>query len=252
MFRKTRYEKLGEPGQIGQLKIKNRIVKPGQSMHYAEDDGSVSDRNLSFHESIAKGGGTLPKDLDLDSVVLLDASNNDGNAFEWEMLSKPENSLALLQSPILSITRLGPLDVVGVYLVKLWINRNQHNQQTRTLVLNAPAAISPLPLPEDPLFDSGGRVRNFSFELPGPLAGWAAYWTLVDDADILDSPRAGVSRGRCEPTNFQTSSGDHAMVLGDDKSSETPFLIGEEFSVSQEIDFTNMNILEITLKFIDR
>lgn len=59
MFGKTKFEKLFEPGQIGRVKTKNRIVKPAQSMHYAEDDGGITDRNLGFYEAIAKGGGGL-------------------------------------------------------------------------------------------------------------------------------------------------------------------------------------------------
>lgn len=56
MLSKTKFERLFEPGQIGPVKIKNRTVKPPQSMHYATEDGYVSERNLAFYESIAKGG----------------------------------------------------------------------------------------------------------------------------------------------------------------------------------------------------
>ena len=51
-----RFEKLTEPGQIGKIKTKNRMVKPAQSMHFATDDGYVSDTNLAFYETVARGG----------------------------------------------------------------------------------------------------------------------------------------------------------------------------------------------------
>lgn len=207
---------------------------------------------IIVNTSIAQGGGTLPKDLDLNSIILLDGSTNEGNAFEWEMVSKPENSMAIIQSPITATTKVGPLDLVGVYQLRLWVNRNMYGQSSKTVTLNVPDVVSPLPLPGDPLFDTGGRIRNFSFELPGPLAGLAAWWSLRDDANILDSAQAGVSRGRCTPTNFAAPSGDYAMVLGDDAGDEADFSTGEEFSVSQDVDFTNMNILELQLKFTDR
>lgn len=56
MFRKTRFEKICEPGQIGRVKTRNRMVKPGQSMRYATDDGYISDTNLAYYETIAKSG----------------------------------------------------------------------------------------------------------------------------------------------------------------------------------------------------
>lgn len=56
MFRKTRFEKIYEPGQIGRLKTKNRMVKCAQSMHFSTEDGYVSDTNLAYYETIAKSG----------------------------------------------------------------------------------------------------------------------------------------------------------------------------------------------------
>jgi len=180
----------------------------------------------------------------------LDASNNDGQSFEWEIVSKPKTSKAVIQSHMTSISIVGPLDVVGVYCIRLWINHNEYNQKNKTISLNVPGKISLAPFPDDPLFDSGGRVRNFSFELPGILAGYPANWDVVDDAGLLNSIRAGLTRGRCIPNKFSTVSGKYVMVLGDDEEfTDNEMAVGDEFSIVQEIDFTNMNILEVTLKF---
>ncbi|MDO9066251.1 MAG: hypothetical protein Q7U96_04110, partial [Chloroflexota bacterium] len=56
MFGKMKFEKIVEPGQIGNVKTKNRMVKPAQSMHFSTDDGYVSDTNLAHYEAIAKSG----------------------------------------------------------------------------------------------------------------------------------------------------------------------------------------------------
>ena len=56
MFGETKFKKLTEPGQIGRLRIKNRMVKPGQSVHFSSKEGYVTDRNLAHYEVIAQGG----------------------------------------------------------------------------------------------------------------------------------------------------------------------------------------------------
>lgn len=56
----TAYKKLFEPGQIGSLRIKNRIVKMGAQLCPAEwQDGYVQQRYIDFYEALAKGGAGL-------------------------------------------------------------------------------------------------------------------------------------------------------------------------------------------------
>jgi len=202
-----------------------------------------------INAQIARGSGTLPKDVSKDALIYLDASINAGRAFEWEMLSKPEASKAVFSSPILSTTKFGPLDVYGVYLVKLWINRNQYDQKIKTLALNVPETVSGY-IPNTPEFKSGSIIRNRDFDTGGPLPGWAAWWTIEDDANLLDN-YAGDSRGRCVPQNYD-SGGEYVMVLGDDRGRDSPMAVGDVFAVSQEIDLTNINTLTVDLKFIKR
>jgi 2,4-dienoyl-CoA reductase (NADPH2) len=53
----TKYEKLLEPGYIGSLKTRNRIIKTGAGMLMMhEDDLVVKEEVTAFYESIAKGG----------------------------------------------------------------------------------------------------------------------------------------------------------------------------------------------------
>ncbi len=51
-----RIEKLLEPIAIKGVRLKNRMVKPGQGMRYADKEGYMSDRLLAFYEATAKGG----------------------------------------------------------------------------------------------------------------------------------------------------------------------------------------------------
>lgn len=202
-----------------------------------------------INAQIVKGNGTVPKEISKNALIYLDASINVGRAFEWETLSKPETSKAVFASPILSATKFGPLDTYGVYLVKLWINRNQHDQKTKTLALNVPETVSGN-VPATPAFKSGSIIRNRDFDTGSPIPGYAAWWIIEDDAGLLDV-YAGDSRGRCIPQNYD-SNGKYVMVLGDDLGRDSPMAVGDVFSVSQEVDFTNINTLTVSLKFIKR
>jgi len=50
------FKRLQEPLFVKQVKFRNRIIKPGQRMGFAKENGEVGQRNLDFYESIAKGG----------------------------------------------------------------------------------------------------------------------------------------------------------------------------------------------------
>ena len=50
------FQSLFEPGQIGQLHLKNRVVMAPMVNHYATDTGAVSDRSIEYYTQRAKGG----------------------------------------------------------------------------------------------------------------------------------------------------------------------------------------------------
>ncbi len=56
MFKRAKFEKLLEPLQIKQVRLRNRMVKPAQVMGYADEDGCVNERVEGFYEALAKGG----------------------------------------------------------------------------------------------------------------------------------------------------------------------------------------------------
>lgn len=57
------YAKLFEPGYIGKLWIKNRIVKAPTASRLATMDGEVTETLLSFYRDVARGGTGRPQTL---------------------------------------------------------------------------------------------------------------------------------------------------------------------------------------------
>ena len=52
-----RFEKLLEPGHIGPVKTRNRIIKTGASTtFFHEDETSMNQKTIAFHEALARGG----------------------------------------------------------------------------------------------------------------------------------------------------------------------------------------------------
>jgi 2,4-dienoyl-CoA reductase (NADPH2) len=51
-----RFEKLMEPGQIGPVKTRNRIIKTANGTSYMDPDQTCGDRMVAYYERLAKGG----------------------------------------------------------------------------------------------------------------------------------------------------------------------------------------------------
>jgi 2,4-dienoyl-CoA reductase-like NADH-dependent reductase (Old Yellow Enzyme family)/thioredoxin reductase len=56
MVMKTSFPKLFEPGWIGNIQLKNRVIKAPQHTGLANPDGSVTDRMLRYYKEVASGG----------------------------------------------------------------------------------------------------------------------------------------------------------------------------------------------------
>jgi len=50
------FKKLFEPGKIGSLEIRNRIIMPAIHLGYAEKNGSITQKIIDFYVERAKGG----------------------------------------------------------------------------------------------------------------------------------------------------------------------------------------------------
>jgi 2,4-dienoyl-CoA reductase-like NADH-dependent reductase (Old Yellow Enzyme family)/thioredoxin reductase len=55
----SEFTKMFEPGRIGRLELKNRIVFPPMITRYMSEDGSISDRLIDYYAERAKGGAGL-------------------------------------------------------------------------------------------------------------------------------------------------------------------------------------------------
>jgi 2,4-dienoyl-CoA reductase-like NADH-dependent reductase (Old Yellow Enzyme family)/thioredoxin reductase len=52
----SHFPKLFEPGKIGSLEIKNRLVMPPMATNYASKDGEITQRQIDYYAERAKGG----------------------------------------------------------------------------------------------------------------------------------------------------------------------------------------------------
>ncbi len=52
----AKFSRLLEPMQLKQVRMKNRIVKPGQRLGFVDKEGHVTQQGVDFYESLAKGG----------------------------------------------------------------------------------------------------------------------------------------------------------------------------------------------------
>ena len=52
----ARFKRLLEPGQIGKIQTKNRLIKTANGTSFIERDGFVGDRAIAYYEAMAKGG----------------------------------------------------------------------------------------------------------------------------------------------------------------------------------------------------
>ncbi len=55
----TKFDRLFQPGRIGTMEVRNRIVMPPMATGYASENGSVTDRLIAYYEERAKAGPGL-------------------------------------------------------------------------------------------------------------------------------------------------------------------------------------------------
>lgn len=52
----AKFRKLLEPMQLKQVRLRNRVIKPGQRLGFVDKEGYITRQDVSFYENIAKGG----------------------------------------------------------------------------------------------------------------------------------------------------------------------------------------------------
>lgn len=55
----AKFHKLLEPMQLKQVRLKNRIVKPGQRLGFVDKDNYATQQGIDFYENLARGGAGL-------------------------------------------------------------------------------------------------------------------------------------------------------------------------------------------------
>ena len=207
--------------------------------------------SLTILPTLLDGSGIVPKNVRIGDIVQFQATGVETTSHFWELLSKPNGSGAYITQPDKSLVKLVSIDKNGTYQARVWTDRTTYKEKSSIISISVPNVNNPLPNPPEPLYDTGGRVLNFSFELEGVLPGYAFNWETVDDADILND-YGGISRGRIIPTNFDVTSGLFVMCLGDDIGLPHVVRIGQEFGVKQQVDLRGISTMNLQVKFIKR
>ena len=52
----AKFRKLLEPMQLKQVRLRNRIIKPGQRLGFVDKEGTITQQDVNFYENLAKGG----------------------------------------------------------------------------------------------------------------------------------------------------------------------------------------------------
>src|SRR3974390_1247761 len=76
------FSKLFEPGTIGKMELKNRVVYPPMATHMASDEGNVTDQLIDYYAARAKGGvglivveGSFPSTVGHARRIALDSAH---------------------------------------------------------------------------------------------------------------------------------------------------------------------------------
>jgi 2,4-dienoyl-CoA reductase-like NADH-dependent reductase (Old Yellow Enzyme family)/thioredoxin reductase len=127
------FSRLFQPGWIGSLELKNRLVMPPMGTNYALKDGSVTQRQIDYYEERAKGGVGL---------VILEISCVDspvGKAAARQIAIDDDRFIAGLSKLAKAVRRHGAKAAIQIH--------HAGRQTSAKLTGNQPVAPSPIPAP---------------------------------------------------------------------------------------------------------
>jgi 2,4-dienoyl-CoA reductase-like NADH-dependent reductase (Old Yellow Enzyme family)/thioredoxin reductase len=185
--------KLFEPGKIGKLEVKNRIVMAplGHGFAFATKDGFMTDRLIAFHEARAKGG-----------VGLIQATTSS--------LGPPYDSVTAFSPGVLTIT-----DDAHVESVKHWTQAiHSHGTKASFSLSHQGAALASIvqrrPFADHPEWN---RVVT-STGKKDPVTGFETY-TLTEEeiADIVEAFGQAAVRGKAAGFDLVRIQGCHAYLI---------------------------------------
>ncbi len=127
------FTKLFEPGRIGSLELKNRLVMPPMGTNYALKDGSVTQRQIDYYEERSKGGvGLVIVEIScVDSPV--------GKAAVRQICIDDDRFIPDLSKLAESIKRHGAKAAIQIH--------HAGRQTSSKLTGHQPVAPSPVPIP---------------------------------------------------------------------------------------------------------
>ena len=130
---RKQFTKLFEPGRIGSLELKNRLVMPPMGTNYALKDGSVTQRQIDYYEERAKGGvGLVIVEIScVDSPV--------GKAAVRQICIDDDRFIPDLSKLAESIKRHGAKAAIQIH--------HAGRQTSSKLTGHQPVAPSPVPIP---------------------------------------------------------------------------------------------------------
>lgn len=128
----AKFAKLLEPGRIGSMKLKNRIVMPAMATNYASEDGFVTDRMVDYYAERARGG------VGLVIVEVVDVQHPLGNTVKRQLAIDDDKFIPGLRRLARSVHRQGARVVIQLH---------HAGRKARTVFTHLqPVAPSPIPL----------------------------------------------------------------------------------------------------------
>lgn len=125
------YPKLFEKGQIGKLKLKNRIVMPAMGTGFASATGEASEELIRYMAERARGGAGL---------IITEVTRVD----ELSGIAQPAQLCATDMKFITSLSRL--TDAVHAYDAKIFMQLQHPGNQTPSMLLHGNPVIAPSPV----------------------------------------------------------------------------------------------------------
>lgn len=125
------YPKIFEKGQIGKLKLKNRIVMPAMGTGFASATGEASEELIRYMAERARGGAGLM----ITEVTRID---------ELSGIAQPAQLCATDMKFITSLSRL--TDAVHAYDTKIFMQLQHPGNQTPSMLLHGNPVIAPSPV----------------------------------------------------------------------------------------------------------
>lgn len=125
------YPKLFEKGQIGKLKLKNRIVMPAMGTGFASATGEASEELIRYMAERARGGAGL---------IITEVTRVD----ELSGIAQPAQLCATDMKFITSPSRL--TDAVHAYDAKIFMQLQHPGNQTPSMLLHGNPVIAPSPV----------------------------------------------------------------------------------------------------------